>query len=259
VRAGAAAQAQRRQALGRWRGARGGRLRLASGGARRGRAARVARAGGPRQRALRQAAARGLADAGAGGGLERASERGAGRLGWCGRRLWCGAGASGRRRARGTCAGERPWRWSAGARSGLGGAGASERLRHADAAQRWRAVQGNDVQSDDVQGNNVQSDDVQGGDVQRMAVSPLGELRPRLSWCAGRSRAVREELQCSGCGRIRTGAAEPRMENVRGRRGEGSGRHGPNAGRPQSSRRWRSDYGAANWKEKLRSEGDGQA
>jgi hypothetical protein len=25
---------------------------------------------------------------------------------------------------------------------------------------------------------------------------------------------VREELQCDGCGRIRTGAAGPRMENV---------------------------------------------
>jgi hypothetical protein len=53
---------------------------------------------------------------------------------------------------------------------------------------RGVTVQGNNVQSDD-----VQSDDVQGGDVQRMAVSPLGELRPRPTWCAGRSRAVREQ------------------------------------------------------------------
>jgi hypothetical protein len=43
------------------------------------------------------------------------------------------------------------------------------------------------------------------------------------------------------------------------RRGGGSGRHGPNVGRPRPSRRPRSDYGAANRKEKLRSEGDGQA
>jgi hypothetical protein len=33
-----------------------------------------------------------------------------------------------------------------------------------------------------VQGNDVPSDDVQGGGVQRMAVFPLGELRPRPSW-----------------------------------------------------------------------------
>jgi hypothetical protein len=52
-------------------------------------------------------------------------------------------------------------------------------------------VQSNGVQSDGVQGNNVQS-----GGVQRMAVSPLGELRPRPSWCAGRLRTMREELQC---------------------------------------------------------------
>jgi hypothetical protein len=68
-----------------------------------------------------------------------------------------------------------------------------------------------------VQGNDVQSDDVQGGNVQRMAVFPLGELRPRPSWCAGRSRAVREELQCGGYRRIRTGAVEPRVEDVGGR------------------------------------------
>jgi hypothetical protein len=65
------------------------------------------------------------------------------------------------------------------------------------------------MQSIDVQGNDVQS-----GGVQRMAVSPLGELRPRPSWCIGRSRAWREELQCDGYRRIRTGAAGPRMEYV---------------------------------------------
>jgi hypothetical protein len=35
---------------------------------------------------------------------------------------------------------------------------------------------------------------------------------------------VREELQCDGCGWIRTGAIEPCVENIGGRRGEGSGR-----------------------------------
>jgi hypothetical protein len=45
-----------------------------------------------------------------------------------------------------------------------------------------------------VQGNNVQSDDVQDDDVQRIAVSSLDELRPRPSWCTGRSHAVREVL-----------------------------------------------------------------
>jgi hypothetical protein len=61
----------------------------------------------------------------------------------------------------------------------------------------------------------AQDDGMQGGGVQRMAVSPLGELKPRLGWCAGR----------------------PRVENVGGRRGEGSGWHDPNAGRPRPS--WR--------------------
>jgi pentatricopeptide repeat protein len=34
---------------------------------------------------------------------------------------------------------------------------------------------------------------------------------------AGRTHAVREELQCSGCGRIRTGVVGLRVENVGGR------------------------------------------
>jgi pentatricopeptide repeat protein len=34
---------------------------------------------------------------------------------------------------------------------------------------------------------------------------------------AGRTHAVREELQCSGCGRIHMGAAGLRVENVEGR------------------------------------------
>jgi hypothetical protein len=62
----------------------------------------------------------------------------------------------------------------------------------------------------------VQGDDVQSGGVQRIAVSLLDALRPRPGRCAGMSRAVREELQCGGCERIRTGAAEPRVEDVGG-------------------------------------------
>jgi pentatricopeptide repeat protein len=37
---------------------------------------------------------------------------------------------------------------------------------------------------------------------------------------------------------------------IGGRRGEGSGRRDPNAGRPQPSRRWRGGYGVASRKEK---------
>jgi hypothetical protein len=60
--------------------------------------------------------------------------------------------------------------------------------------------------------------------------------------------------------RTRTGkAVEPRMEDVGGRQGESNGRRDPNAGRPRPSRRRRSGYGAANRKEKLRSEGGGRA
>jgi hypothetical protein len=44
-------------------------------------------------------------------------------------------------------------------------------------------------------------------------------------------------VQCGGCGQIRTGAAGPRVEDVGGCRGEGSGRHDPDAGRSRSS--WR--------------------
>jgi hypothetical protein len=43
------------------------------------------------------------------------------------------------------------------------------------------------------------------------------------------------------------------------RQGDGSGRRGPNAGGPRSSRRRRSANGAASQKEKLRSEGGGRA
>jgi hypothetical protein len=45
-----------------------------------------------------------------------------------------------------------------------------------------------------VQGNDMQSDDVQDDGVQRIVVSPQDELRPRPSWCTGRSHAVREAL-----------------------------------------------------------------
>jgi hypothetical protein len=52
----------------------------------------------------------------------------------------------------------------------------------------------------------MQGNDVQSGGVQRMTMFSLGELRPRPSWCAGGSRVM----------------------DIRGRRGKGSGRHGPN-------------------------------
>jgi hypothetical protein len=60
----------------------------------------------------------------------------------------------------------------------------------------------------------VQSDNVQGNGVQRIAVPPLDALRPQPGRCAGKSRAVREELQRGGCKRIRTGAVEPRVKDV---------------------------------------------
>jgi hypothetical protein len=88
------------------------------------------------------------------------------------------------------------WRGKAGANAGPAAGG---------------AVQGNDVQSDDVQGDNVQ-----GNGVQRIAVSPLDALRPRPGRCAGKSRAVREELQRGGCKRIRMGVAGPCVEDVGG-------------------------------------------
>jgi hypothetical protein len=40
---------------------------------------------------------------------------------------------------------------------------------------------------------------------------------------------MREELQCGGCRRIRTGAAGPHVEDVGGRRREGGGRREPDA------------------------------
>jgi hypothetical protein len=83
----------------------------------------------------------------------------------------------------------------------------------------------------------MQGNDVQSGGVQRMTEFPLGELRPRPSWCAGGSRVM----------------------DIRGRRGKRSGRHGPNTGRPQSSRRRRCEYGVANRKKKPRSKGSGRA
>jgi hypothetical protein len=82
----------------------------------------------------------------------------------------------------------------------------------------------------------MQGNDVQNGGVQRMTVFPLGELRPRPSWCAG-------------------GLCEM---NIGGRRGKRSGRYGPNTGRPQSSRRRKCKYGVANQNEKPRSEDSGR-
>jgi hypothetical protein len=69
-------------------------------------------------------------------------------------------------------------------------------------------------------------------------------------------RAMEQVLGTGGdCERIRTGAAGPRVENVGGCRGEGSGRCGPNVGRPRPSRRRRGGYGAASQKERRQSEG----
>jgi hypothetical protein len=110
----------------------------------------------------------------------------------------------------------------AGAGHGDGGAdvggepGARVRQQEAHGVAAWvcksRAPGGVVAQDNGVQGNGVQGDDVQ-----RMAVSPLGELRPRSGRGAGRSRAVQEELQCGGCKWIRTGVAGPRVEDVGGR------------------------------------------
>jgi hypothetical protein len=44
---------------------------------------------------------------------------------------------------------------------------------------------------------------------------------------------------------------------IGGRRGEGNGRHGPNTGRPRSSRRRRWECSMASRKEKRRNEGGG--
>jgi hypothetical protein len=66
---------------------------------------------------------------------------------------------------------------------------------------------------------------------------------------------VREELQCGGCGRIRTRVAGPRVEDVGGCRGEGNGRHGPDADRPRPSQRLRGGYDAVSRKERRRNEG----
>jgi hypothetical protein len=74
---------------------------------------------------------------------------------------------------------------------------------------------------------------MQGNDVQRMTVFPLGELRPRPSWCAGGSRVM----------------------DIRGHRGKDNGRHGSNASKPRSSRRRRSSYGGTSRKERRRSRG----
>jgi hypothetical protein len=68
-----------------------------------------------------------------------------------------------------------------------------------------------------VQRDDVQSDNVQDNGVQRIAVSPLDALKPRPGRYAGKSRAVREKLQCGSCKRIRTEAARPRVEDVGGR------------------------------------------
>jgi hypothetical protein len=106
----------------------------------------------------------------------------------------CPGQAAARRRARGwSCGASRPrvaegpaWgsQLAAAAHGRAGRRRAGVRVRVRD-WQRWSGAQG--------------------GGVQCMAVSPRGELRPRPGQCAGRLRAVREELQCGGCGWIRMG------------------------------------------------------
>jgi hypothetical protein len=112
-------------------------------------------------------------------------------------------------------------RWRAEADS-CGACGTRARPRQAMARRRanagmirqGRSKRGTGNRRRAVQGDNVQGNGVQDNGVQRIAVFSLDELRPRPRWCAGRSHTVREELQCDGCGRIRTGTAGPRMEDV---------------------------------------------
>jgi hypothetical protein len=77
-----------------------------------------------------------------------------------------------------------------------------------------------------MQGNNVQS-----GSVLRMTVFPLGELRPRPSWCAGGSRMV----------------------DIRSRRGEGNGRS------PTSLQSAREEFGGGQVRANLEPRGSGEA
>jgi hypothetical protein len=205
------------------------RLQAGAGGTGLGRSTRgSAGAGAERRRQARWSGASGAA----GGRAAQAQAHGRRRAGASGWQPGVRAGArvAWRRRVSGT----RAWRARAsGAAGERGGVQAEEgqlqhtrdtglgRTRHGRA---WMALRRGKAGASAgpatgeggvaVQGNDGQSDDVQDGDVQRMAVSPLSELRPRSSWCAGRSRAVQVELQCGGCGGIRTGAAGPRVEHV---------------------------------------------
>jgi hypothetical protein len=56
---------------------------------------------------------------------------------------------------------------------------------------------------------------VQDDGVQRIVVSPLDELRPRPSWCTGRSHAVQEVLQRDNLGRTRPGGNKVARERRR--------------------------------------------
>jgi hypothetical protein len=118
-----------------------------------------------------------------------------------------------------------------------------------------------------VQGNNVQSDDVQDDGVQRIAVSPLDELRPRPSWCTGRSHAVREVLQRDDSGRTRPGgsrvARDGRRRPLRRKQWTRSGGTAnyswriwrwPGASRPWPSRRQRGQVWRGEAKAKVRAE-----
>jgi pentatricopeptide repeat protein len=94
----------------------------------------------------------------------------------------------------------------------------------------------------------------------------MSSSRKRRSSCtACRTTVCREVTRGAGGATVRRlradpyGAAGSRVMNIGGRRGESSGRHGPNTGRPWSSRRQRWECGVASRKEKLRNEGDGWA
>jgi hypothetical protein len=181
----------------------------------------VASGAGARQRGSkrRQSGALGRARAGAGvAARERALLRldvGVGGCGGSAQARWSGAGGAAQaRRGSWTGAGERALErrgsggagvvvrrrrsWRAGARRRGAGA-ALEREQHAGSGDGVRGAQrrrrrewhmGGACRSRAPGGVAMQSDDVQGSDVQRMAVSPLGELRPRPSWYAGRSRGA---------------------------------------------------------------------
>jgi hypothetical protein len=107
------------------------------------------------------------------------------------------------------------------------------------------------------QAKNARGSGVRESDTVRPGRARVRQQEKEEELC--RATTCRATACRAGCEQIRTRAAGPRVENVGGRQGESSGRHGSNADRPRPSRRRRGGYGAASWKEKLRSEGGGRA